>query len=73
LEQRNKENRQKTKFQTSTCAKQETPTKICKTYAKPKIPKKKKKKQNHKPSWPTAGFSSYFLKNTAAAQHWASS
>jgi hypothetical protein len=45
LEQRNKENRQKTKFQTSTCAKQETPTKICKTYAKPKIPKKKKKKK----------------------------
>jgi hypothetical protein len=31
-----------------TCAKHETPKKICKTYAKPKIPKKKlKKKRNY--------------------------
>jgi hypothetical protein len=30
----------KTKFQTSTCAKQETPKKKCKKNAKPKIPKK---------------------------------
>jgi phosphorylcholine metabolism protein LicD len=32
----------KTKFQTRTCTKHETPKKIRKTYAKPKIPKKNK-------------------------------
>jgi hypothetical protein len=38
----------KTKFQTSTCAKQETPKIKCKTYAKPKIPKQiMKKVRNH--------------------------
>jgi hypothetical protein len=36
----------KTKFQTSTCTKHETPKKKCKTYAKPKIPKKIMKKKN---------------------------
>ena len=43
LEQRNKEIRQKT----CTCAKHETPKKICKTYAKPKIPKEKNEKKRN--------------------------
>jgi hypothetical protein len=40
LEQRNKENRQKKKFQTSTCAKQETPKKNAKHMQNRKYQKK---------------------------------
>jgi hypothetical protein len=69
LEQRNKGNRQKTKFQTSTCAKQETPKNKCKTYAKPKIPKKKQKKIEPQAKLANCWFQQLFIKkNTAAAQ-----
>jgi hypothetical protein len=59
----------KTKFQTSTCTKHETPKKKCKTYAKPKIPKKIMKKKTEPgpgpgptlgrqaPPWPWASLS----------------